>query len=544
MDRPRGRRRRPARPRHEPVHRPGAQPHRARARVGAGAGWPATRPTPASTPRSPTGRCPTPTTRRSPRSSPTGRPGSFTWVPEACGGAGGWVWTTFCAYQWDLDYTEPRGVRWRCSARSPGWPTAASTSSGWTPSRSCGSGWAPTARTSRRRTGCCRLLHALTRLAAPGVDLQGRGDRLARGPGAVPRRRTSGTGRSASWPTTTSSWCCSGAALADPGRPAGRPRAAAGCAPIPPTTSWVTYVRGHDDIGWAVSDADAAAVGLGGFAHRRFLNDFYAGASRAPSRAGRCSRRTRRPATPGSRAPRPRSCGIEEALERGDDVALDAGIRRLRAALLGRVLLRRHPAALHGRRAGAAQRRRLPRRPRAGRRTTAGCTARRWTGRRPRGGSDPATLEGRVFARLQRLGEARRALPALRGGGECTVLDVGNDAVLAWRRRHPRSGTLRRAWPTSAGPPQTVDADTVTGFGTFEPVLTSDGPPELRADRVLLPGPRIRLVRRALRVRGRGNGAPPRRPYRQPAADHQPTPRPGKPVATTTSPLRAQERAW
>ena len=35
---------------------------------------------------------------------------------------------------------------------------------------------------------------------------------------------------------------------------------------------------------------------------------------------------------------------------------------------------------------------------------------------------------------------------------------------------------------------QTVDADTVTGFGSFDPVLSSDGPPELRADRVLLPG--------------------------------------------------------
>ena len=39
----------------------------------------------------------------------------------------------------------------------------------------------------------------------------------------------------------------------------------------------VTYVRCHDDIGWAVSDADAAAAGIDGFAHRRFLSDFYAG---------------------------------------------------------------------------------------------------------------------------------------------------------------------------------------------------------------------------------------------------------------------------
>jgi amylosucrase len=100
---------------------------------------------------------------------------------------------------------------------------------------------------------------------------------------------------------------------------------------------------------------------------------------------------------------------------------------------------------------------------------------------------DPTTLEGRVFGWLQRLGQVRRALPALRGGGECSVLDVGNEAVLAYRRRHPRSGAFVGLANLSRAA-QTVDADTVTGFGTFVPVLTSDGAPELRADRVLLPG--------------------------------------------------------
>jgi amylosucrase len=88
---------------------------------------------------------------------------------------------------------------------------------------------------------------------------------------------------------------------------------------------------------------------------------------------------------------------------------------------------------------------------------------------------------------MQRLGEARRVLPALRAGGESGVLDVGNGAVLAWRRRHPRSGSFVGLANFSQAP-QTVDADTATGFGTYRPVLTSDGPPELRADRVLLPG--------------------------------------------------------
>ena len=45
----------------------------------------------------------------------------------------------------------------------------------------------------------------------------------------------------------------------------------------PSTTAWVTYVRCHDDIGWAIDDADAAAAGVSGHGHRGFLSDFYAG---------------------------------------------------------------------------------------------------------------------------------------------------------------------------------------------------------------------------------------------------------------------------
>jgi amylosucrase len=47
---------------------------------------------------------------------------------------------------------------------------------------------------------------------------------------------------------------------------------------IPASTSWVTYARCHDDIGWAIDDGDARAVGLDGHAHRSFLSDFYSGA--------------------------------------------------------------------------------------------------------------------------------------------------------------------------------------------------------------------------------------------------------------------------
>jgi amylosucrase len=46
---------------------------------------------------------------------------------------------------------------------------------------------------------------------------------------------------------------------------------------LPAGTSWVNYVRSHDDIGWTFADEDAAALGIEGYSHRRFLNDFYVG---------------------------------------------------------------------------------------------------------------------------------------------------------------------------------------------------------------------------------------------------------------------------
>ncbi|KAB1662168.1 amylosucrase [Pseudoclavibacter chungangensis] len=46
---------------------------------------------------------------------------------------------------------------------------------------------------------------------------------------------------------------------------------------LPPGTAWIDYVRSHDDIGWTFADEDAAALGIDGYWHRRFLNDFYVG---------------------------------------------------------------------------------------------------------------------------------------------------------------------------------------------------------------------------------------------------------------------------
>jgi len=47
---------------------------------------------------------------------------------------------------------------------------------------------------------------------------------------------------------------------------------------LPKTSSWINYIRCHDDIGWGISDENAEAIGENGFEIRKFCTDFYRGA--------------------------------------------------------------------------------------------------------------------------------------------------------------------------------------------------------------------------------------------------------------------------
>jgi amylosucrase len=87
---------------------------------------------------------------------------------------------------------------------------------------------------------------------------------------------------------------------------------------------------------------------------------------------------------------------------------------------------------------------------------------------------DPASVEGRVFAWIQRLAQARRELPALHAAGESELLAVDDPHVLAWRRRHPRSGHFV-GMVNFAEHPVSVDVRAFEGLGDLETVLSSEG---------------------------------------------------------------------
>jgi amylosucrase len=82
--------------------------------------------------------------------------------------------------------------------------------------------------------------------------------------------------------------------------------------------TYATYIRCHDDIGWAVTDEDAAAMGFSGMAHRAWLSDFYQGIAPGSFSAGELFQEN--PATGDKRISG--SFASLAGLERGDPAAV------------------------------------------------------------------------------------------------------------------------------------------------------------------------------------------------------------------------------
>lgn len=106
--------------------------------------------------------------------------------------------------------------------------------------------------------------------------------------------------------------------------------------PVLTNATYATYVRCHDDIGWAVTDEDAAAAGLSGAAHRAFLSEFYEGGfpgSFARGALFQVNEATGDKRISGTCAS---LCGLEKALAAGDAVAAEMAVQRI---LMGHALI-------------------------------------------------------------------------------------------------------------------------------------------------------------------------------------------------------------
>jgi amylosucrase len=197
-------------------------------------------------------------------------PGNFTYEPEL----DGWVWTTFNEWQWDLNWSNPAVlielaeiILWlanlgveilRLDAIAFLWKRMGS---------SC--------QNQLEVHAITQVIHAITRIVAPAVAFKAEAI-------VAPRELVQylGIGRHAGRVSDLAYhnslmvqiWSMLATKNAVLGREALTALPAA-----PSTGTWITYVRCHDDIGWAIDDSDAAAVGVTGEGHRHFLADWYAG---------------------------------------------------------------------------------------------------------------------------------------------------------------------------------------------------------------------------------------------------------------------------
>lgn len=203
---------------------------------------------------------------------------------------------------------------------------------------------------------------------------------------------------------------------------------------IHPETSWVNYVRVHDDIGWTFSDEDAAQLGVNGSDHRRFLNEFYRGRFEGSFARG----------LPFQENPQTGDCrisgtcaslaGLEKALHEEGEKEVELAIRRI--LLIHGVILTIGGIPLiylgdeiatlndYSYRDDPAHERdsRWVHRPRAD-----------WERYKKR--NDVNTVEGRVFHGLKKLIGIRKQHEAF-AGGEMEVISTENEHILAFTRIH------------------------------------------------------------------------------------------------------------
>jgi len=199
--------------------------------------------------------------------------------------------------------------------------------------------------------------------------------------------------------------------------------------------TYANYLRCHDDIGWAVTDEDAGAVGLSGPLHRAFLSDFYEGVFPGSFAKGELFQHD--PETGDKRISG--TCaslaGVERALEAGDPVALDRAIDRV---LMGHALIASFggiPLIYMGDELGMlndygytdypphAHDSRWLHRPLMD-----------WA-RVEEARSDPASVPARLLTGLKAIMARRAATPEIHGANPTAILDTGNRALFAFARQ-------------------------------------------------------------------------------------------------------------
>lgn len=353
---------------------------------------------------------------------PDEHPGAFTWFEDIKA----WVWTTFHSYQWDLDYSNPvvfnrmseemlflanQGIEiFRLDAVAFIWKELGT---------SCEN--LPEAHT------ILQGFNAITRVVAPSILFKS--EAIVHPDEVV--KYISPLECQLSYNPLLMALLWNSLATREVNLLA---QALHERFALPQGTAWVNYVRCHDDIGWTFSDEDAARLGINGYDHRRFLNEFYRGRFTGSFARG----------LPFQENPKTGDCrisgtcaslaGLEKALTEEGPEEVDLAIKRI--LLLHFVVMTAGgvPLIYLGDEIATLNDYSYLEDPKHKNDS-------RWVHRpaadpvRYQQRLDASTVPGRVYQNLRELIELRKALPGL-AGGDLEVIDTRSGSVLGFARIH------------------------------------------------------------------------------------------------------------
>lgn len=393
---------------------------------------------------------------------PDEHPGAFSALPD-----GRWVWTTFHAYQWDLNYANPKVF----AAMAGEMLFIANLGVEFLRMDAVAFIW------KRLGTSCenlpeahvlLRAYNALARIAAPALLFK---SEAIVHPDEVVKYIDPAECQVSYNPLQMALlWNTLATREVNLLQQALEERHA-----LPEGTAWVNYVRSHDDIGWTFADEDASRHGIHGFDHRQFLNRFYV--NRFPGSFARGVPFQDNPATGDCRISG--TCASLCGLEQGDPHAV-ARILLLHGIVLAAGGI---PLIYLGDEIGMLNDPGYLQDP-----GQAGDS--RWVHRPPRSATrhaqrhDPGTDAGRIYQGLQRLIACRRETPAL-AGGRLVGFRTKNERVLGFTR--PASPDDLLVLANFSEHAQTIRSEVLSALPATAPDRITGTRHDLRADLTLAP---------------------------------------------------------
>lgn len=206
--------------------------------------------------------------------------------------------------------------------------------------------------------------------------------------------------------------------------------------------TYATYIRCHDDIGWAITDEDAGARGFSGAAHRAYLSDFYEGIFPGTFSRGALFQENKDTGDKRISGTFASLAGLEKALAEGDATQVALAVQRI---LLGHALIASHggvPLIYMGDEIALTNDYGYLYVPEH-------CHDSRWI-HRPKmdwdrladAKADPETPAGAVLSGTRHIFARRKACHTLHGAHACRIRDTGNPALFAFQRIAPAQTML------------------------------------------------------------------------------------------------------